>query len=527
MRIDLIFLIAAGRFYRLASPGVKIYAFQLVICLTFFACSGTRELCAQQSAPADSDGNVSVGKLKSAGTVGEATVVEKKENDFHIRVKAPLLEIKNSFYFFCRDRDREFRNLLGIRGSDWSIPIRIEVMGEETDVVKGKYLATQARIAPDNGMGITVFVKLNDQFDEREFTRELIKALLLEQMLATFKKSIDQIADKRITVPDWMIFGTAQLISHKRQGRPSAFFSGYIKSGQLLSVKQIFEQKQPDRLDPFSQAAYEASSTALVDALLTQKDGKKNLREMIRDLAASTPDQAESLIRQNFPALREVDNGLEKWWALQIATMGKRQALEFFDPEKTDRLLGEVLKVSFNSVEKLPVAKKKGNLLSFMERIRLKRAKPGGDEKNKDNPPAKDEGFTGTLDQFTLYRNQPDMKEVLLQKEVELQRLKAQGFPLYRPLLNRYELALGRILKGQWKGLEEEFSALAKMRESIRKTMETTKDYINFYEAARAPEKSHAFDDYTRVRRALEKSAFPRRNDGISNYLDQLEKEFR
>ena len=57
--------------------------------------------------------------------------------------------------------------------------------------------------------------------------------------------------------------------------------------------------------------------------------------------------------------------------------------------------------------------------------------------------------------------------------------------------------------------------------------MELVNDYLNLYEAARAPVKSDAFDNYIRMRQAIEQSGSPKRNDRITNYLDEFEKVFR
>jgi hypothetical protein len=57
--------------------------------------------------------------------------------------------------------------------------------------------------------------------------------------------------------------------------------------------------------------------------------------------------------------------------------------------------------------------------------------------------------------------------------------------------------------------------------------MTQTSDYLNFFEATRAPKRSEAFDDYSKMRRALEEKPLPRRNDRITRYLDYLELEFR
>ncbi len=467
------------------------------------------------------------------GSLGKSQVSNKKEKDFHIRVKAPAIEIRNSFDFFCRDLDLEFRNILfSMKQKDTEIPvipIRISIRGKDTDKFSGQYVVTKAFMVMD-GIHISIGVTLHDRFDEDIFTREFIRALILEQMLTPLKNQ-PGVIPKELVAPDWMVHGFTRMIAHKRNGRPSAFFSGYIKSGQLLSVKEIFEQENPGKLDPLSLASYEASATALVDALRTQGEGRDALRSLMRDLAISGPNRTESLIQQHFPGLREVDNGLEKWWALQIATLGRQQALEFYDSEKTNRLLDEALAIHVKPKKRTLVKKdedQKQKKSKLFERLKLAGAKAG--EKNKTTDvvaPPPDPGFDGTIEQFTVYRKIPGWRNALVQNHTSIQQLKTRGFPLYRPLLIRYESAINRIAKNQLNGLDEEFKTLEQMRKSIRKTMELVDDYLNLYEAARAPEKSDAFDSYIRMRQAIEQSGSPKRNDRITNYLDEFEKVFR
>ena len=119
------------------------------------------------------------------------------------------------------------------------------------------------------------------------------------------------------------------------------------------------------------------------------------------------------------------------------------------------------------------------------------------------------------------------MREGLLRNHNELQTLLAYGFPLYRTVLARYLDILERIADRKTNGVAEELMELEALRTKIRETMIRTRDYLNYYEATAAPEKSEAFENYMRLRRELENAPPPHRNDPISNYLDDLELEFR
>ena len=110
---------------------------------------------------------------------------------------------------------------------------------------------------------------------------------------------------------------------------------------------------------------------------------------------------------------------------------------------------------------------------------------------------------------------------------IQLQALKRTGFPLYRPVIDRYCVVIQKVANNKIEGVEAELADLQELRGKIRNTMVQTSDYLNFFEATRAPERSKAFDEYLKMRRKLEEKPPPRRNDRITRYLDYFEPEFR
>ena len=473
------------------------------------------------------------GRLGSYVSISEKKTIKRTE-EFQIKVQAPNLQIKSSFYHFSRDLRDAFRDLLGLEPEEWIIPIQVQVQGSPTDSESGRYLATQAVLGPTNQFQITVHAKLHNRFDEDDFTREMIRALLLDRMLTPFAQQPGAVANKRVVVPDWMIYGIQQYLEHKRQARPSALFAGYIKSGQLLSVAEIFSRSNVEKLSPIDRAAFTASATALIDALLDQPGGQIGFLGVLGDLPIRGPEKMDLLMKQHFPAFREIENGVEKWWALQVATLGQLQSFEFYDPQKTDQLLTEALLVRFEPGNQPPRKQKNTRRLRLFEKLKFGSIKFDKKKSETQEVIAKpiseetgDQGFEGTVDQFALYRHRPGLKKVLSRNQMNIQHLRQFGFPLYRPLLKRYELALDRIVKNQVKDLEQEFATLSAMREKIRETMSRSRDYLNYFEATASPEKSDAFENYTRLRRVLQKAEYPKRRDRISTYLDDLELEFR
>ena len=59
------------------------------------------------------------------------------------------------------------------------------------------------------------------------------------------------------------------------------------------------------------------------------------------------------LLRQHFPAFREMDEGMEKWWALQVANFGQQQSFEFMEWDETEHWLNEALKLRWRPQDRL------------------------------------------------------------------------------------------------------------------------------------------------------------------------------
>ncbi len=400
--------------------------------------------------------------------------------------------------------------------SIWTIPVQVTLWGGFRDVHSGDDLLTSVELRPDNRFVIKLEAKLHDRFDEDAFQRELVRALLIEQMVAPFAGRPGDFRLEQVNPPEWLIEGFDQLIRHRRGGSPSTFYRGYLESGQFLKPAELFSMAEVERLDPVRRAIFRASASAMVEALLDQPDGDLDLRSLLGDLGQPAPPAMEVLLRQHFPAFREMDQGLEKWWALELAALGQQQSFEYLDRTATERLLDEALTLRFEATATPvaePVAEKKG-LFDFLK----PKTAP---------PPAPLEAFVGNLDQFEQYRNRPGAKEQLAGAFDRLQQLKRVGFPLYRPVFAAYESAILRLSKNDTKDLAAAFAAIAEMRKAIGETLVRTEDSLNHFEATRAPVRSHEFDGYFEMRRKFEDRPRPKRNDPITRALDALEWEFR
>ncbi len=444
--------------------------------------------------------------------------------DYQIRAFGGEPYSRAMFVSFSRELREDFRNLVyryriddpnPVDRDAWAIPIRVELSGSPDDVYTGDDVRRRVMIGPDDRFVIYVYAKLHDGFKEETFRKELLAALILEQMLMPFAESPAALPVDEIEIPSWLIEGFDQMIAHRRSGRPSAFYQGFLESGQMLDPNTILETEIDDRIDPVSLAIFRASSSALLEALLDQEDGDVALRSLLGDFLVVDRGKFDVLLRQHFPALREIDEGLDKWWALQIAALGQQQGLEFLDREETERWLDEALAIEFD--EKIEVARAEPVKMNLLERLRTRK------------PPETETGeaFHGTIMDYQQFLDRPEASEKLVLAFDKLERLKRTGFPAYRPVIDRYEMIIQKLRKKQTKSIEEDFKNVAELRSKIGETLEQAEDYMNYFEATRAPQRSQAFDDYLEMRKRLDKRQRPERTDRISRYMDSLEREFR
>ncbi|MCF6313605.1 MAG: hypothetical protein L3J39_14255 [Verrucomicrobiales bacterium] len=398
--------------------------------------------------------------------------------------------------------------ILGDSKVPWLYRIVIESKGSMADAgVVGRTMVTRIDMLDGDKFELRLFVKLSDEFSRQQFSREILRLLLLERMLRKQQGS-DQLAGKRLVVPAWILAGVDGLIEYQRLGRPSDLYASIVMSRQLLSVDEILKGN-PEKLDSLSRATYEASAAALLGALFDQDRGAKSFGDLLARLTVFDGDVL-LLLKQEFPGLRGGQHSVDKWWALQVASMGELQAMEYMGAKETEASLDLALQVVFPQ-EKSPSGAK-SKLKGWWKKMI-----PSGK--------AKKAAFTtGQVHDFELFYKRKDFKEVLGQNQVALRALKHRCFPLYVPVVRQYEEVVARLLAGKRKHLAEDLQKIDQRRFKISQTMQRAVDYLNYYEATQLTEPGAAFEKYHQTRERLRREKAPVRSDRISKYLDEMER---
>lgn len=419
-----------------------------------------------------------------------------------IRVQADDPRVKLAFSSYSDKLADAVGALLNERDAA-TFPIVITVSGNTNDVITGRHTANQVNQLPDGSFQLDLHVRLSADFQWETYSKALILVLLHEKMLRRFGSDPETAEGKTLPEVPWLVEGVEQVLTQRRIGRASDLYAGILNSRKILSIREILSTNL-DTLDPVSRAVFTASSAALITALLSQPDGARCFRDFIADLAGADPGDVEQLLRRHFPGFRGSPGAMEKWWALEIAALGQRQAFEFFTPEQTEALLTEALTVRFGVEPK----KDPRGIMKYMPHF--KPAAP----------------FQGRLHDYELFVDRRDCVEALQQNQLQLQSLAVRCFPLYRDVIRRYGLVIDAIIEGKTRGLDQALESVDEARAAVKRTVTRVDDYLNYYEATRATGKSKAYEQYRLAREKLERQGPPERKDRISTYLDAMESEF-
>ncbi len=405
---------------------------------------------------------------------------------------------------------QEFRQLLRDPGDAWAFPIEIHVSGAPNEVVDGPtaVIPREIQLLPDGRFQFQLFVRLHNRYDQTEVNRRFIQLLLYEMMVRPYAGKTQTFAEKKLEAPHWLIRGIDELLRHRASGRPSDLFAGIVNSRKVLPVSEIIDQSGDQPMDPVSDAVFGASAAALVAALLDQENGSTSFQGYLTGLtevgAAGSGSQG-ALLRQHFPGLRGSPGALEKWWSLQIASMGQLQAFEFFSAAQTESMLDQALAVEIPA----ETPKTAEGIRRLLPQARAR------------------EAYAGRVHDFDDFLDHENAPAALQQSRLELRTLGLRAFPLYRGVVLKYEMAVAALIEGRTRGIADDLEETDREREAIRQSMSRVEDYMNYFEATQAEGRSEAYEQYRLMKEKLDRQGRAPRRDRISRYLDALEPEFQ
>lgn len=436
-----------------------------------------------------------------------ATVKDAKQ----VRVISDSPEVRAAFINYTDAIQRNFRQMMHETDQDWSSPLEVHVSGSSNDVVAGvtAVIPAEIKLHADGTFQFEVYVRQHNRYDETQVRQKFIELMLYEIMVRPFVGQPEAFQGKKLDPPYWVIRGIETLLQYRANGRPSELFAGIVSARKVLPLEEILTQEARESPDPVTDAIFSASAAALVATLIDQETGggPENLKAYLADLTSPETQRSGdpgALLRRHFPRLRGSAGALEKWWSLQVASMGQLQALEFYSVGKTEALIDQALSISIPA----DPAKEQGKL-----RRLLPRASPRGP-------------YLGRLHDYENFLDYEKAPQALQECRDNLRNLSFKAFPLYHGLILRYERAAARLMDEKPRGVKKELEQIDLERLGIREAMSRVNDYMNFMEATQAEGRSDAYRHYREMKLKLEREGVPPRDDRISKYLDSLEREF-
>jgi hypothetical protein len=417
---------------------------------------------------------------------GDAVISESKQ----FRVRGGPGAARGSVAILADQARAEFLQLTGEANAGFKIPVIIQLVGNPGDPVPPRTVATGIDIG-DQGYELRISIHTGRGLDVDAFQHAVTAALIYERTLAN--RPPDDDLDTPLLAPPWLVEGLREANRWRLGNGDRRLYDRLFQSGGFFQLDGLLETTEAahDNLDGASRAAFEASSGALVMALLEQPDGLPAFRKFLGEVALYAGEMP-SLLRRHFPELNLSENSMAKWWQLQLAAKGAAKLTESLTIAETEAALDQALILRFRDAE--------------------------GEMRESS---IADWSVLADLDETERFG-------AIRRAEDALVRLSYRCFPTHRPLLAAYQDVLNKIARnsaspGNVAVLLDELTAT---RQTLTAKAERGRDYLDWFEITRARETSGAFDDYLRLKADLRENPRTPRHDPITRTLDRFDAIF-
>lgn len=252
------------------------------------------------------------------------------------------LPLRSAFSSRCEEIHQELRQLLHDQ-QPWVLPVVVLLNSGESARKAEKAVTMTLSEVTHGGFHIQVTVNLRPDLRPTDFRAELVRALLAERVLRHQKGA----AKRPSILPDWVFTGVMEALDYRRQARPSTLFAAIFKSGKIFGIEEIIEAS-PTQMDALSKTIYRTSCCALVLALLDQPEGGARLNRFLASLSGDARPERQ-LLDQAFPSFTTSPASLNKWWALQLASLSRPGMSEPLSPDATLAALEDAITLQYQA----------------------------------------------------------------------------------------------------------------------------------------------------------------------------------
>lgn len=307
--------------------------------------------------------------------------------------------------------------------------------------------------------------------DSTAVDQGLMQALLFERSLRNQKLE----GVRFVEPPDWLSAALAGALG-REASKDAALYAGLLESKSMPRLDRFLRQ-DGNALRGRARDLHAAQSLALYKGLCDLPGGR---RRVAANLTLAQPERDPvQRFAQTWPELARDEAKLARLWALSVAKLSAPKKLESMSAEETGKKLDRVLRELDSSADGEPSAE----ALLVMARS--------------------EEG------RFRLSR-----------AAQETQRLGFQPHPLYVFLVQEYGEMLDDLSRKRRRGFAKRFQEAEDLRAGLGQRSAEITDFMNWYQAN---EDQGGTESVTAVRAATRPDNSPRRNDGITRYLDSVE----
>ena len=249
---------------------------------------------------------------------------------------------RGKYCLLAEEVKKDFLTLFRL-DDEWSTQVVIQLKDALGGVNNGNPVESRVQVIA-GGFRFALRVELGDALKMEDVREEVLHLLMFEQILKQ-GRGVEGVRGT-IVIPTWLRAGVAGAIAFRAETtHRNSIYRAIFESGKMLPIEEILKGRPKDATSVIK-ALYDASAAGLITTLLDQRDGVLKLNQLMVDLLRFDGTDI-ALLKKHFPDLENSNNSLEKWWALQVATLATPSILDILTVSETDAGLQKALLVSF------------------------------------------------------------------------------------------------------------------------------------------------------------------------------------
>ncbi|GHC46743.1 hypothetical protein [Roseibacillus persicicus] len=392
-------------------------------------------------------------------------------------VLSQVTELRQELNFVVKDPDAKSGNTVFPLQND----LIITLYGEVGDPVPEKLFAIQPRkVDGTSRFRIDLAVHLAKGLNRQRLRETALEALLMDRCL---NNSIRD--DQPVQVAPWLITGLLERMNWRNGEADRGLYKALFKNGMMMDIEEMVTLTEPDKLDAAERTTFRVSAGAFLMAMLNQEGGERTFFDYL-SVAPSYEGEPFLLFRNTFFTAGLSEEGLAKWWALQLANLTQEFVTETLSPLETETALAEILRGDLEGENGLV---RTYRLMAFQDILALP---------------------------------EEDRKMLLGPMSERIKLLSFRAFPSYRPLLAGYERITAQLIEGEEEDVADLLMILEEKRNALHEVGIRTRDYLDWYQITNASRLTGEFKDYQRLKQDLE-SKNPPHPGPVDRYLNAVQ----